>query len=153
MILSIVPVIYGEDYGRMMAKAGNGSSFKGGYMIQHAFHSRQETAELEYKVFFSHMRSVEQAVSTLVNSTALWSQGSRLGCVFVCSVTQLCLTLCNPIHCSPPGFSVHGLLQARVLEWVAFSSSRGSSQPRDQTHISCIGRWILYCWATWEAPE
>lgn len=47
MILSIVPVTYGEDYGRMMAKVGNGSSFKGGYMIQHAFRSRQENAQLE----------------------------------------------------------------------------------------------------------
>ena len=44
---------------------------------------------------------------------------------------------------SLPGSSVHGILQARVLEWVAISFSRGSSQPRDQTHVSCTGRWIL----------
>ena len=51
---------------------------------------------------------------------------------------QLCLTLlCNPIDCSPPGSSVHRLLQARILEWVAMPSSRGSSQPRDQTYVSC----------------
>ena len=47
--------------------------------------------------------------------------------------TQLCLTLCNPMDCSPPGFSVHGILQARILEWVALSFSRGSSPPSDQT--------------------
>ena len=52
-------------------------------------------------------------------------------------VTQLCLALCDPMDCSPPSSSVHGMLQARILEWVA-TSSRGSSQPRDQTHISCI---------------
>ena len=52
---------------------------------------------------------------------------------------------------SPPGFSVHGILQARKLEWVAISSSRGSSWPRDWTHVSCIGRQILYCWVTREA--
>ena len=46
-------------------------------------------------------------------------------------VTQLCLTLCNPMDCSPPGSSVHGILQARILEWVAISFSRGSSRPRD----------------------
>ena len=46
-------------------------------------------------------------------------------------VTQLCPTLCNPVDCSPPGSSVHGISQARVLEWVAISFSRGSSQPRD----------------------
>ena len=48
-------------------------------------------------------------------------------------VAQLCLTLCDPMDCSPPGSSTHGILQVRVLEWVAISSSRGSSQPRDQT--------------------
>ena len=52
--------------------------------------------------------------------------------------TQSCLTLCDPMDCSPPGFSVHGILQARILECVAISFSRGSSRPRDQTHVSCI---------------
>ena len=51
---------------------------------------------------------------------------------------------------SPPGSSVHGVSQARILKWVAISSSRGSFQPRNRTHISCIGRGILYHWATWE---
>ena len=51
---------------------------------------------------------------------------------------QVCLTLYNPINCSPPGSSVHGILQARILEWVAMPSSRGSSQLRDRTHMSCI---------------
>ena len=46
------------------------------------------------------------------------------------------------MDCSPPGSSVHGISQARVLEWVAISFSRGSSQPRDQTCISCIGTFI-----------
>ena len=66
-----------------------------------------------------------------------------------CSVAQSCPTLCDPVDCSPPGSSVHGILQARilegVLEWVAISFSRaGSSRPRDQTPVSCIGRQILY---------
>ena len=60
------------------------------------------------------------------------------------SVTQSCPTLCDPMDCSPLGSSVHGISQARILEWVAISFSRGYSQPRDRTHISCIGRWILY---------
>ena len=65
------------------------------------------------------------------------------------------LTLCNPMDCSTPGSSVPGIFQARILEWVAISSSRGSSSPRDWTRVSCgscIGRQILYHWATWEAP-
>ena len=56
--------------------------------------------------------------------------------------------LCNLIDCSLPGSSVHGISQAGILESIALSYTRGPSQPRDRTHVSCIGRWILYCWAT-----
>ena len=55
------------------------------------------------------------------------------------------------MDCSPPGSSVHVISQARILKWVAISSSRGSSWPRDRTLVSCICRWILYQWSTWEA--
>ena len=54
---------------------------------------------------------------------------------------QLYLTLCDPMGCSPPGSSVHGILQARILEWVSMPSSRGSSQPRDQTCLLCHLHW------------
>ena len=63
------------------------------------------------------------------------------------SVPQWCLTLCDPVDRSPPGSSVHGILQARILEWVAMPFTRGSSWPRNQTRVfcvSCIGRQILY---------
>ena len=53
-------------------------------------------------------------------------------------VTQSCPTLCDPMDCSLPGSSVHGILQVRILEWVAISFSRGSSQPRDWTQVSWI---------------
>ena len=59
---------------------------------------------------------------------------------------QSCLILCDPMDCSPLGSSVHGILQARTLEWVAVSFSRGSSRPRAQTricYIPCIGRQVL----------
>ena len=56
-------------------------------------------------------------------------------------------TLCNSMDCSPPGSSVHGILQARILEWVAISSSRGSSQPKDWTQVSCITSRFF----TWKA--
>ena len=62
-----------------------------------------------------------------------------------------CLTLCNPMDWSPPGSSVHGIPQARTLEWVAIPFSRGSSQPRDQTQVSCIEGWFFTIWATREA--
>ena len=67
------------------------------------------------------------------------------------NITQLCTTLCDTMDCSLPGSHVPGILQARILEWVANSFSRGSSWPRDRTCVSCTGRWILYPWATWEA--
>ena len=69
---------------------------------------------------------------------------------------QSCPTLCDPMDCSSPGSFVHGILQARILEWVAISFSRGSSPPRDRTHVSCIPRTakqILYHCATWEASR
>ena len=62
---------------------------------------------------------------------------STLLCVRAQSL-QLCPALCDPRDCSPPGSSVHGILQARILEWIAMPSSRGSSQPRDQIRISYI---------------
>ena len=74
-----------------------------------------------------------------------------------CSVAQLCPSLCDPMDCSPPGSSVHGIFQTRILEWVATSSSKGSSPPRDWTESpaasSCIGRQILYHWATEEPKQ
>ena len=59
-------------------------------------------------------------------------------CVCVCLVAQSYLTLCNSMDCSPPDFPVHGILQERILEWVAMSSSRGPSRPSYWTHVSCI---------------
>ena len=71
-----------------------------------------------------------------------------LPCNVMCVSHSVVSDSCDPMDCSPPDSSVHGILQARILEWIAISFSRGSSQPRDRTHISCVGRQILYCWAT-----
>ena len=75
------------------------------------------------------------------------------------SVRQLCAqscpTLCDPMDYSPPGSSIRVIFHARILEWVAISSSRGSSPPTDRTQVtcvSCIGRRVPYHCATWEAP-
>ena len=64
------------------------------------------------------------------------------------SVDQLCLTLCDHMDCNLPGSSVHGILQARILEWVAISYFRGSSWPRDQTQISYTAGRFFTIWAT-----
>ena len=73
---------------------------------------------------------------------------------FACSVASVVSDSCNPMDCSLPGSSVHGMLQARILEWVAISFSRGSSQPRDWTcasYSSFIGRGFFTISATQEA--
>ena len=66
-------------------------------------------------------------------------------------VAQSCPTLCDPVDCSLPGSSIHRILQARILEWVTISFSRGSSQPRDWTRVSRIGGRRFNSWATREA--
>ena len=68
-------------------------------------------------------------------------------------VTQLCPILCDPMDCSPPGSSVHGIFQAWILEWVFVSLSRGSSWPRDRTWVSRIVGRRFTVWATREAPN
>ena len=78
-----------------------------------------------------------------------WKAASHV----LCSVASDSL---RPVDCSLPGSSVHGILWARILGWAAISSSRGSSRPRDQTHVSCtscIGRWILYHWGHLGSPN
>ena len=72
---------------------------------------------------------------------------------YACSIAQSCPTLCDPMDCSPPGSSIHGILQVGIPEWVVISHSGGSFQPRDWTQvscISCISRWTLHHWATWK---
>ena len=86
----------------------------------------------------------------------LWEHHSKLrSCPPL--VAQLCPTRCNPLDCSPLGSSDHGILQARILEWVSIPFSRGSSQPRDRTHdfsVSCItGRFLPRFWTSREATN
>ena len=77
--------------------------------------------------------------------------------VYSCEVkwselAQSCPTLCDPMDSSPPGSSIHGILQARILEWVAISFSRGTSRPRDRTRVSHLACRGFTLWATGEAP-
>ena len=76
-------------------------------------------------------------------------------CALVCAdLPQSCLTRCDPMDHSPPGSTVHGILQTRILDWIAVLSSRGSSRPRDQTfisYVSCIAGGVFTTSTTWEA--
>ena len=71
--------------------------------------------------------------------------------VQACLVAQLWLTLCDPMGCIPPGSTIHGISQARILEWVAISFSRRYSWPRDQTQVSCIAGGFCTIWASKES--
>ena len=93
--------------------------------------------------------SIPTLHAVIIIKAVVLNTGCALGfCVCVCA--QSCPTLCDPMNRSPPDSSVHGIFQAGILECVAISSSRGSSQARDQANISfisCTGWWILYRWA------
>ena len=94
-------------------------------------------------------------MSTFLDISAIVSEdfkSPRRHCC-CCSFVKSCPTLHDPVDCSPPGSSVHGMLQERILEWVVISFSRGSPWLRDQTHASVTGRQILYHWATREVLE
>ena len=81
----------------------------------------------------------ETGLSDYNKTTDLDKISWRGKCLGVCVHAQSCLnTLCNPMNCSLPGSSVHGILQARILEWVAISFSMGSSQPMDRNHVSWV---------------
>jgi len=82
-------------------------------------------------------------------SGRLWQRGWTLKALVL--LAQSWLALCDPMDCSPPGSCLHGILQARILEWVAIPFSRGSSWPRDRTQVSCIAGGFFTVWATGES--
>ena len=90
-----------------------------------------------HQFFFSKTDCLSKLI--YVNFQLCLSFIPRVLCVYVL-VSQSCLTLCDSMDCSPPGSSVHGILQARILEWVAIPFSRGSSWPMDWTQVFCTAR-------------
>ena len=81
-------------------------------------------------------------------SDGTWTHSELCNSLCMCEVAQSCPTLCDPVDCSLPGSSLHGILQARILEWVAMSFSRASSQPRGRTWVSRIVGRRFYLWVT-----
>ena len=100
---------------------------------------------------FNNLKYSNFSVSLTGKKPKLSYSQSNYHSKFKVLVAQSCPTLCDPMDCSPPGSSVHGILQARILEWIAMPSSRVSSWPRDQTHVSCIASRFLTIWVTREA--
>ena len=105
---------------------------------------------------FSHFQEIPFFRRVFKESNILclcsnYNLSPKVPCLPACSAAQTCPTLCNPRDCSPPGFLVHEILQARIQQWAAISSSRRSSKPRDQTWVSCTS--CIYHWATQEVAE
>ena len=113
---------------------------------------------VHYLLFFSGLPNISQPyhisrgnflvlfmISFPVHRSTLYKVSEQ-----VSEVAQLCPTLCDPVDCSLPGSSIHGILQTRILEWVAISFSRGSSRSRDQSRVSRIGSRRFNLWVTRE---
>jgi len=137
------------------------------WVLSQLFHLRVLTAEcltcivLKHFKYVSFSRSVITSFSLmflLLKLNVQWNLKPVISCILKglnkieseSEVAQSCPTLCNPMDWSLPGLSVHGIFQARVLEWVAISFSRGSSWPRDHTLISPTAGRRFALWATRE---
>ena len=117
---------------------GGNWAIQRGY-ITHPSSTSSEMAEKRVKTVSSYWDECG------AKSIPEFSRNSHL-CVFIFCyslVVKSCLTLCNPVESNLPGSSVHGIFQARILEWIAISFSKASYWPRDQTCVPCFGRWIL----------
>ena len=113
-------------------------------------HEILQARVLEWLAIFLSRRSSRPRNQTRVSHIAGRCLLSEPPCMKWSEVAQSCPTLCDPIDCSLPGSSVHGIFQAIVLEWIAISFSRGSSWARDQTQVSRIVDKRFTVWATRE---
>ena len=132
---------------------------QGSFYVSRIYHSdiflRKKTNENRAILFSALLPSSRRIIHAFIYTVMRLSQVLEI-LVFnitgvfsmhICQVTQSCPTLWDPMDCGPSGSSVHGILQARILERVAMPSSRGSSRPWDWTQVfffSCTGRWVLY---------
>ena len=122
-----------------------------GHDFTFTFHTSKRFGNIIYmpvftEALFTMFKRWKQPKSPLIDKQVDKIQMNRQTCVHAKSLYSY-VTLFDPMNSSSPGSSVHGILLARILEWVAIPFSRGASQPRDQTgisYVSCIGRWVLY---------
>ena len=108
---------------------GNGNPFQCSCLENHRDRGAWWAAIYGVTQSWTPLKRLSSSSSHFANT--LFTSSSPFCVLIVCSVTHSCPALCNPMDCSPLGSSVHGILQPRILEWVAISFSRGSSQPRD----------------------
>ena len=132
----------------VLSKANNANSARMALLLvsQHLGDDLLMTLYL-HSWYSSNLQNIVETARAVISDFTVLAQCPQCAC----SVTQPCLTLCYPMYHSPPCSSAHEISQARLLEWVAIFSSRGSSQLRDWTcisWISCIDRQIIHHWAT-----
>ena len=139
--LTIEPVIF-----------HNTRLLSGAYMYHNAIHING----LKFIVGITHNFNCSRVLSRFLRVLSFYYviRGSTIYSLCCAKLLQLYPTLCDPMDCRPPGSSVHGILQARLLEWLAISSSRASSWCKDRkcvSHVSCAGRQVFTSNANWEA--
>ena len=145
-----VTVGRGVSTRRRASVAVENSTLDGVALLQHLTSKFTDTFHLHRFNCMHHVFLWSRVKIPIIMSHHFYSPGFCSCCL----VAKSHLTLCDPMDCSSPGSSIHGISQARILEWVPISFSRGSSQTRDWTCISCvscISGWVLFDWATREA--
>ena len=144
-----------------ICKDNNHSYFKNPHIPQCLEHSRS-TINFSFFQFLTSKNTQIHPAHNLKKYISVWNillyhtvymQYDRLiytllRGVVLYLVAQSCPTLGDPTDCSPPGSAIHGILQTRILEWIAMSSSRGSSRSRHQTQVYCFAGGFLTIWAT-----
>ena len=133
-------VTWAEDVAWLLCSPGSRISLIGSFNIPQ-----------EPNPYYSSCRYEKHEIQDIFKGKTASVFRFALSIAVVVLAAQSCPTLCNPIDCSPLGPSVHEILQARILEWIVFPFSRGSSQPRDQIRVSCIAGSFFNVWATREA--
>ena len=148
--MSVSPLMWGPE-----TFLGKGGILTKPYSLISCLHLRHLDFMVFYLPGFQFPKHKGYWALSFKRAVGPWTSRKSFKAVAVhaCLVTQMCLTFCDPMDCSLPGSSVHGILQARILEWVAMPSSWGSSQPTDRTQVSCIAGEFLAIWATREAQD
>ena len=107
-------------------------------LLLQSYWGNREDSGISWKGKWIRYCIINTGLPSKVSSPLVYTLYVKLHSVHFSSVAQSCPTLCDPMDCSLPGSSIRGILQTRVLEWVAISFSRRSSQPRDRTQVSYI---------------
>ena len=139
------PAMNGSSCSTLFFGHSNQCSVVSHWFISHHMMT-YDVEHLSFPPRFTEIQLVDNVCKFNINNVMIWYMcilwnDYHNKAAVLCLVAQSCLTLCDPVDCSLPGSSVHGIFQASIKDWVVISFYRGSSQPRDQTHISYVS-WV-----------